>query len=118
MVSFLMEYLNAHMSIYSNIYKYYKYCKFEPNFDGGKLSSDAGLLLFHEFCVQIGVPELFKELFPENREGVFIHEKPDILYQELIRIIGGYPSNNAAKDLQHDPILREIHGNNSLTAKD
>jgi len=85
--------------------------KIELNFDGGKLSSDAGLLLFHEFCVQIGVPELFKELFPENREGVFIHEKPDILYQELIRIIGGYPSNNAAKDLQHDPILREIHGN-------
>ena len=84
--------------------------KIELNFEGGELSSDTGLLLFHEFCVQIGVPKLFKELFPENREGDFTHQKPYILYQELIRIMGGYPSNNAAKDLQFDPTFREIHG--------
>ncbi len=84
--------------------------KIELNFEGGELTSDTGLLLFHEFCEHFGVLGLLKDLLPENRDGTFEHEKPEILYQELIRIMGGYPTNNAAKDLQFDPVFREIHG--------
>ena len=84
--------------------------KVKINFEGGRLSSDSGLLLVHEFCEQFGVQECMKELFPEDREGSFKHSKAEILYQELIRIIGGYPSNNTASFLQHDPVFQEIHG--------
>jgi len=79
------------------------------NFKGGKLSSDSGLLLIHEFCEQFGVQECMKELFPETRKGSFKHSKSEILYQEFIRIIAGYPSNNAASFLQHDPVFQAIH---------
>ncbi len=81
----------------------------ELDFAGGQLSSDAGLLLVHEFCEKFGVLDLLKELLPENRDGHFKHEKPEILYQQLIRIIAGYPSNNFAKQLQYDPIFKKIH---------
>jgi len=84
--------------------------KVKINFEGGRLSSDSGLLLIHEFCEQFGVQGRMKELFPENREGSFKHSKSEILYQELIRIIAGYPSNNTASFLQHDPVFQEIHG--------
>lgn len=83
------------------------------NFEGGRLSSDSGLLLVHEFCERLGVRELLKELFPETREGSFKHSKSDILYQELIRIIAGYPSNNAANFLKQDPVFQEIHKSGS-----
>lgn len=82
----------------------------ELDFEGGKLSSDAGLLLVHEFCEKFGVLDLLKELLPENRNGDFKHKKSEILYQQLIRIIAGYPSNNFAKTLQYDPIFKKIHG--------
>lgn len=84
--------------------------KVELNFEGGEISSDAGLLLIHEFCEQFGVRNLLKELLPENRGKIVDHEKPEILYQELIRIIAGFPSNNFAKDLQNDPTFKIIHG--------
>lgn len=83
------------------------------NFEGGRLSSDSGLLFVHEFCEKLGVRELLKELFLETREGSFKHSKADILYQELIRIIAGYPSNNAANSLKHDPVFQEIHKSGS-----
>ena len=36
------------------------------NFDGGDLSSDAGLLLLKEFCHKIGAVKLVKRLFQTN----------------------------------------------------
>ncbi len=90
--------------------------KIQLDFEGGRLSSDSGLLLVHEFCDQMGVYGYLKELFSEMREGSFKHSKADILYQEFIRIIGGYPSNNAANFLQHDPVFKEIHGDNGIAS--
>jgi len=85
--------------------------KIKVNFDGGELSSDTGLLLIHEFCEQFGVKELLKQYLPENRDGDFIHDKPEIIYEEIIRIIAGYPTNNAVKFLKEDPVYQKIHDN-------
>ena len=83
--------------------------KIKLNFEGGEISSDAGLLVVHEFCEKFGVQKLLKNLLPENRNKIVIHDKPEILYQEIIRIIGGYQSNNFAKYLQNDPTFKNIH---------
>ena len=40
--------------------------KFRVNFDGGDLSSDAGLLLLNEFISKIGFDEILGETFQTN----------------------------------------------------
>ena len=37
--------------------------KIKINFNGGNLSSDAGLLLLHEFVEKLGLQQLFKSSF-------------------------------------------------------
>ena len=86
--------------------------KVKLNFDGGELSSDSGLLLVHEFCQHMGVLKLLEEYLPEDRGGGFLHQKPEIIYEELLRIIAGYPSNNSVIQLKEDPVFQQIHHNN------
>lgn len=83
--------------------------KVKIDFEGGELSSDTGLLLLHEFCEAMGVLDLLKEHLPEERDGIFTHTKPEIIYEEIIRIIAGYPSNNSVTHLQKDPVFKKIH---------
>lgn len=79
------------------------------NFEGGEISGETGVILFHEFCEAIGVQKLLEKYLPEERIGRFLYQKPDILYQELLRIISGYTSNNTAFFLQNDPVFSLIH---------
>lgn len=79
------------------------------NFEGGEISGETGMVLIHEFCTAFGVEELLEKHLPEEREGRFVHSKPGILYQELLRIIAGYTSNNTAFFLQNDPVFALIH---------
>ena len=41
------------------------------NFDGGDLSSDAGLLLIKEFISKLGIEKLFSHSFKTNDSAVF-----------------------------------------------
>ena len=41
------------------------------NFDGGDLSSDAGLLLIKEFVSKLGIDRLFSHLFKTNNSALF-----------------------------------------------
>lgn len=43
------------------------------NFDGGDLSSDAGLLLIKEFAAKIGFTRLVKKKFKTNDKAVRFH---------------------------------------------
>jgi len=83
--------------------------KVKINFEGGQLTSDGGMLLFHEFCEKMNVQGLLAKHLPENRTGFYDHKKPEIIYQQINRIIAGYPSNNAAAYLKDDPVLNTIH---------
>ena len=47
------------------------------NFDGGDLSSDAGLFLIKEFAVKIGLVKLIYSLFQTNYSSTFrIYDRP------------------------------------------
>ena len=45
-----------------------------------------------------------------------MYSKSEILYQEIMRIIAGYPSNNTAFFLQKDPVFQKIHSKTGIAS--
>ena len=61
------------------------------NFDGGDLSSDAGLLLFKEFLFKIGALKLINRMFKTNDTAWFrIHKDDANLMQVVYQIISSF----------------------------
>ena len=54
------------------------------NFDGGDLSSDAGLLLFKEFLFKIGAVKLVNRMFKANDTSWFRIHKDDANLMQVI----------------------------------
>ena len=64
---------------------------FKINFDGGDLSSDAGLLLIKEFAEKIGLVKLVYRLFKTNDDALFrIHIDPENLLQVIYQTMAAY----------------------------
>ena len=88
------------------------------NFDGGDLSSDAGLLLLNEFLYKIGATDLIKKLFKTNdTTSCRIHKDPDNLLQVLFQIFGAYFEDDLADELRTDPVLTEVLGKDALASQ-
>ena len=84
-----------------------KYLKI--NFDGGDLSSDAGLLLIKEFACKLGFVKLLKSEFKTNDTASFRYHKDDEnLWQVIYQILGAYFEDDCADELTKDPILTAI----------
>ena len=76
------------------------------NFDGGDLSSDAGLLLIKEFISKLGIERLLNRSFKTNDSAVFrYHTDRDNLLQMIYMIMAGYFEDNASDELTKDPIF-------------
>ena len=78
------------------------------NFDGGDLSSDAGLLLIKEFDAKIGFTKLIKNKFKTNDKSVRFHKDDENLMQMIYQIISAYFEDDCADELTHDPIFHSI----------
>lgn len=79
------------------------------NFDGGDLSSDAGLLLFKEFLFKIGAIKLVNRLFKTNDSAWFrIHKDDANLMQVIYQIICAYFKDDCADELTHEPVMSAI----------
>ena len=67
------------------------------NFDGGDLSSDAGLLLIKEFAEKIGLVKLVYRLFKTNDPALYrFHIDPENLLQMIYQTIGAYFEDDCA----------------------
>ena len=78
------------------------------NFDGGDMSSDAGMLLIKEFSEKIGLLPLLEE-FKTNDDASFrIHTDAKILFQLACQIIAGYFEDCRADDIADDPVFKAI----------
>ncbi|MCI9488197.1 MAG: IS1380 family transposase, partial [Lachnospiraceae bacterium] len=53
------------------------------NFNGGDLSSDAGLLLIKEFATKIGFAKLIKKIFKTDDKSIRFHKDNENLMQML-----------------------------------
>lgn len=74
------------------------------NFDGGDLSSDAGLLLIKEFAAKIGFTKLIKKKFKTNDKSIRFHKDHENLLQMIYQIISAYFQDDCADELTLDPV--------------
>ena len=84
------------------------------NFDGGDLSSDAGLLLIKEFAAEIGFTKLIKKKFKTNDKSIRFHKDHENLLQMIYQIISAYFQDDCADELTLDPVFNVILDKESL----
>ena len=87
------------------------------NFDGGDLSSDAGLLLIKEFAAKIGFTKLIKKKFKTNDEAVRFHKDAENLLQMIYQVISAYFQDDCADELTLDPVFLAVLGKESLASQ-
>ena len=80
------------------------------NFDGGDLSSDAGLLLIKEFVSKLGIDTAFKHSsFKTNDSAVYsdiIRIRDNLLLVMIYMIMAGYFEDDASDELTNDPVFK------------
>jgi hypothetical protein len=83
--------------------------RMKVNFDGGDLTSDAGLLLYKEFDHKLGLSETVKEMLvvhdPVHHRD---HPNTDVVLQKLYQHLAGYHTDDHADDLCVEPLLTAI----------
>ena len=82
--------------------------KIKINFNGGDLSSDAGLLLIKEFAAKIGFTKLINKKFKTNDKSVRFHKDDENLMQMIYQIVSAYFNDDCADELTLDPVLNAI----------
>ena len=88
------------------------------NFDGGDLSSDAGLLLIKEFISKLGIEKLFSHSFKTNDSALFrYHTDKENLLQMIYMIIAGYFEDDASDELTNDPVFKAVLGKDALASQ-
>lgn len=86
--------------------------------DGGRLSSDSGLVLIDELMDAFQFTQLSEDIvtFNDSRK-YWTHTNHKILKQLIRQIIGGYNTDSAANILQHDPVLQTFSTDKPLASQ-
>lgn len=76
------------------------------DFDGGRITSDAGALLLREVEAKFGFIGSFARCFTDHRDAELIeHPLVDLLKQRIFGLCLGYEDLNDHDRLRHDPLL-------------
>ena len=88
------------------------------NFDGGDLSSDAGLLLFKEFLFKLGTVKFINRMFKTKDTARFrIHKDDANLMQVIYQIISAYFEDDCADELTNEPVMTAILSKDALASQ-
>ena len=88
------------------------------NFNGGDLSSDAGLLLIKEFVSKLGIDRLFSHSFKTNDSALFrYHTDKANLLQMIYMIIAGCFEDDASDELTNDPVFKTVLEKDTLASQ-
>ena len=88
------------------------------NFEGGNLSSDAGLLLMKEFYRKFSVDSLVKRVFHTTDPGhIRQHKDHENLLQMLYQITAAYFQDDHADALKRDPVITAAVGKKELASQ-
>ena len=88
------------------------------NFDGGDLSSDAGLLLIKEFISKLGIERLLNRSFKTNDSAVFrYHTDRDNLLQMIYMIMASYFEDDASDELTKDSVFKAVLEKSALASQ-
>jgi hypothetical protein len=78
-------------------------------FDGGKLSSDAGLLCLYALDQQHRLTAGFAGCLKDARDSRYVrHQIRELLTQRSFQIVAGYEDCNDADSLRSDPIFKTV----------
>ena len=92
--------------------------RFRVNFEGGNLSSDAGLLLLSEFISKMGFDKILKEKFLTNdTASIRRHTDDQNLMQVLLQLFSAYFTDDCADELTEDPVFTAILGKSALASQ-
>ena len=92
--------------------------RFKLNFDGGDLSSDAGLLLIKEFISKLHFDKLIDSIFHTNDSSSHrTHKDDENLLQVIYQIFSAYYEDDCADELTNDPILTAILAKEALASQ-
>jgi len=78
----------------------------EAAFDGGRITSDGGLLWLAEVDCKMGLCEAVSECVPEWRTRKGRHSLLSLVRQRVFQIACGYEDQNDADFLREDPLLK------------
>ncbi len=91
----------------------------EAAFDGGRITSDGGLVWLAEADRELGLCEAIAEEVPEWRRGASVsHSLPALVRQRVYQIACGYEDQNDANTLRCDPLLKLLLGRLPQTGED
>jgi len=81
--------------------------KIEADFNGGEITSDAGLLFLREVEERIGlITKMADSLRDRRHPGYVKHQLLELLRQRIFQIAGGYEDGNDSNELREDPIMK------------
>ena len=81
------------------------------DFQGGRLTTDAGALLLREVDEAIGLFDALNAVIPDPRNPVFIlHDQRAMIAQRVTAIALGYEDLNDHQTLRADPVLQLVAG--------
>jgi Transposase DDE domain group 1 len=78
----------------------------EAAFDGGRLTSDGGLLWLARVDEELGLCEAISEYVPEWRTRKARHSLASLVRQRVFQIACGYDDQNDSDTLREDPLLK------------
>jgi hypothetical protein len=83
--------------------------RMKMNFNGGDLTSDAGLLLYKEFDHKLGLSQTIKQLLVVD-DPIHHRDQPnsDVALQKIYQHLCGYHTDDHADDLSHEPLLTAL----------
>ncbi len=82
----------------------------EAAFDGGRITSDGGLLWLLEADSELGLCEALAEYVPEWRKRKGRHSLKSLIRQRVFQIACGYEDQNDSNLLREDPLLKLVCG--------
>jgi hypothetical protein len=82
----------------------------EASFDGGRLTSDGGLVWLGEAEAVLGLCAALAAEVPEWRRGPVQHSLATLVRQRVFQIACGYEDQNDADTLRTDPLLKAVCG--------
>jgi hypothetical protein len=92
--------------------------RMKVNFEGGDLTSDAGLLLYKEFDHKLGLSEAVKEmLVVQDSVHHRDHPNSDVVLQKMYQHLAGYHTDDHADDLSVEPLLTAMMGKERLASQ-
>lgn len=85
------------------------------DFEGGQITSDAGLVVLREFDERIGFTKSVAARLHDGRQPSYLrHDIKQLIIQRLYGIVAGYEDQNGAQRLRHDGLFQLIAGKAEL----